>query len=161
MRSLLGFAFLLMLASCDRPGAGRSGMAYMAVVDPLRWGPGTQGGSEEQAAVRYANRDTVSLYDLMLVVDYDRSGPADRFTIDITTLTPDSLTLTEAVEVWIDRSGSGNRRYDGFGNRRYGESRVPYRTAVRLRRVGKYRFSLAPDRELCGIRAVGLEFSKH
>jgi len=127
----------------------------MAVVDPLHWRQG------EQVSVRYVNSDTVSLYDLALVVDYDNRGSTDHFILEITTLTPDSLTMTEQVEVWIDRSRPGSGRFQGLGGRHYGELRIPYRIAVRLRREGEYYFLLAPDRPLSGVRAIGLEFSKH
>jgi len=141
MRYVFVFALAVWLGGCASPA-----LTSIADVDPTGWGRG------QSVSVSYANSDTTALYDLTLVVGYDSSVPCDAVNIRVTTLTPDSLTLTESVRVYFDR---GN-----LDNRRYFEARAPYRTGVRFRRKGEYRFSFAPEAPLHGIKSVGFKFEK-
>ncbi len=116
----------------------------MTEVNPAGWHPG------KPAVITYDNDDTLSRRTIDLLVRYrgNKFGPLD---LDITTLTPDTLTLTERVTIAGIAQDAGA----------YQECEARYRTGVVLLQKGNYSFKIAPASvRLKGVTAVGVRISR-
>ena len=92
------------------------------------------------------NDDTLSMRDLSVVVRYNRQLKTDSVTVDITTMTPDSLRLEERFTLHIPPT-----------NEVHAVERIfPYRRNARLLRSGIYQFTLSSQEEIVGVESVGL-----
>lgn len=116
-------------------------------VNPVGW------GRSELKTVVFENRDTLSPRDIVLFVTHenDFSERSGSFTLDITTVTPDSLSYTEQLlftDAVRQRCGNG-----------YTVSSKIYRSHALLGSVGEYRFTIGHNEiiPLRGVRAVGVE----
>ncbi len=94
----------------------------------------------------FMNDDTLSMRELAVVVRYNRCEVADSVAINIMTISPDSLLLSEDMILRIPR----------LGDMRPAEHTFPYRKSVILGKRGEYRFRIAPKESVEGIGSVGL-----
>lgn len=113
-------------------------------VDPLGW--------IDAAEVRFANADTLAACDLRLVVRYDASFAGEPVELEVTTVAPDSLCVTEpfTLRLAAGRGPSPLLR----------DTAVLYRSRAVLRRAGEYRLTLRPEEPVRGIAAVGIAIEK-
>lgn len=128
-------ALLLLMAGCVRPDR-----AVVADVDPASWC--------ERIELRYTNPDTITMRTLRLFLRHDQRFEEDTLTVQITTLSPDSLRVSEyhRLTFHYEQSPAPLKRV----------VEVPYRRGVRLTRRGDYRFLITPTRTVRGAEAVGL-----
>lgn len=94
----------------------------------------------------FMNDDTLSMREIAVVLRYDRKDVADSVALNIVTISPDSLVLSEDMTLRIPR----------LGNLRPAEQSFPYRRGVVLQRKGEYRFRLTPHATVEGVGSVGL-----
>lgn len=118
-------------------------------IDPAGW--------SEEVRVPYLNEDTVSMRSIDLFIIHDRRFPDPRFQTDIllTVMSPDSVSVTERVEVYPGGKARGNTSG-------YTEARFPYRRSVLLSQAGDYTFSFIHTAAVPieGIKAVGVTISE-
>ena len=101
---------------------------------------------EEVEEFTFVNDDTLSLRDIAIVLRYNRREVTDTLSLNIVTISPDSLVLSEDMTLRIPR----------LGDMRPAEQSFPYRRSVVLQRRGEYRFRLTPRAKAEGIGSVGL-----
>ena len=94
----------------------------------------------------YENEDTLSMREIAVVLRYDRKDVVDTLSLNIVTISPDSLVLSENMTLRIPR----------LGDMRPAEQSFPYRRGVVLQRKGEYRFRLTPGMKADGVGSVGL-----
>lgn len=94
----------------------------------------------------FINDDTLSMREIAVVLRYNRRDVADTLSLNILTIAPDSLVLSEDMTLRIPR----------LGDMRPAEHSFPYRRSVVLQRRGEYRFRLTPRAKAEGIGSVGL-----
>jgi len=134
----------LLLALLPAAGCLSPHRSAVADVDPRGW--------SEAAEVRIANSDTLAVCDLWFVVRYDAAFAGDPFDVDVTTVAPDSLRLTERLALRLAPvHGSSPLMRD---------TAVLYRRRAVLRREGDYRIAIRPCRRVRGIEAVGISVEK-
>lgn len=123
----------------------------VADVDPAGWALG------EEVRVTIDNSDTVSLRRLSVFMLHGAEALDGRAVeLAITTLTPDSLTITESMMFYPT---TGEKA--GAGASQLMESVQTYRSDVVLRRQGQYIFDISHRRaqSVKGVRAVGVEIT--
>ena len=76
---------------------------------------------------------------------------AERLDLEITTMTPDSLSYSEQVSLPVDFEWQGSIS-------RSVEIELPYRREVELRLRGEYIITLRPNSPVEGIESVGINF---
>ena len=94
----------------------------------------------------FVNEDTLSMREIAVVLRYDRKDVVDTLSLNIVTISPDSLVLSENMTLRIPR----------LGDMRPAEQSFPYRRGVVLQRKGEYRFRLTPGMKADGVGSVGL-----
>jgi hypothetical protein len=94
----------------------------------------------------FVNEDTLSMREIAVVLRYDRREVVDTLPINIVTISPDSLVLSENMTLRIPR----------LGDMRPAEQSFPYRRGVVLQRSGEYRFRIKPRALAKGVGSVGL-----
>ncbi|MBR5206709.1 MAG: hypothetical protein IKW52_06030 [Alistipes sp.] len=94
----------------------------------------------------FVNDDTLSMREIAVVLRYDRKDVVDTLSLNIVTISPDSLVLSENMTLRIPR----------LGDMRPAEQSFPYRRGVVLQRRGEYRFRLTPSVKAEGVGSVGL-----
>lgn len=118
----------MLLSSCIRdPGAATTD------VDPRGW--------STPAQVLLENSDSLSISELRIIVRAQDDYSPLLLPVELSVLTPDSLATSEQLTLIIAS----------------GESSLPYRSGVVLRRTGKYNFTFTPLAEARGITAIGIE----
>ena len=125
--------------ACTVPGE-----TAVAVLPPGVW--------SDPVELLLPNRDTLGTYDWRLFLRYDEHLAPDRFTLQLTVLTPDSLRFSEPVTVQLPSGPAPAALLREFG--------IDYRRRVRLARTGSYRILLRPQTPLQGIDAVGIQTVK-
>ena len=135
---------LLLLALLPAAGCLSSHRAVVADVDPLEWRDGVQ--------VRFTNADTLSECDLRFVVRYDAAFAGDPVDLEVTTVAPDSLRLTETFALRLAPSHGHSPLLR--------DTAVLYRRRAVLRREGEYRMTIRPSEPVRGIEAVGITIEK-
>ncbi len=103
------------------------------------------------AAVVVCNNDTVTMHDVTLFLRCNERLREDTVTLRVLTTAPDSLRCEELVHMILyhkHEPASLTAEYT-----------TPYRRQIRLPLIGKYRFSIAPVRSLCGVEAVGIQLT--
>lgn len=138
-----GIAIILSLLAL---GCVRTSDVFVADVDSMSW------GANQKVGVVYSNGDTTGRYDIDLLINYAALSDT-YFDIFVTTITPDSMSLTEKVDIRVD-AATIDRDFKPH------EIRVPYRRNAVLARAGDYRFEFAPSKYMEGVRAVGVVFNK-
>ena len=94
----------------------------------------------------FQNDDSLSMREIAVVLRYDRGDVADSVALNILTISPDSLVLSEDMTLRIPR----------LGDMRPAEQSFIYRRGVVLQRKGEYRFRLTPQARVEGVSSVGL-----
>lgn len=144
IRTLLSIGSTVILTACMADHG-----TCVADVDPQGW------SAREKAVAVYEHRDTVSLYDLYVVVRHDERSAGQEFPITIETQTPDSLAFKDTITIRIP-----SRRFDRAVERNssFFEQETPYRLHSLLRRQGVYRFRFTPIErsQIEGISAIGI-----
>lgn len=136
---------MVFCAGCFGDGSVRGVDTVMTDVNPFGW--------LNEAVVSFDNTDTVSLYDVSLVLRCGSDVDADSVWLALEFTSPDSVRFVErrafptAAPV---RSASMASTVS-----------IPYRHAVRFDRCGRYRVSLKPFRTVRGIEAAGFTFQKN
>ena len=106
---------------------------------------------QEPVELVLPNADTVGCYDWQLFVRGNERLAADRFSLQITVLTPDSLRFSEPVTMQLPAPAATPLLR---------EASIDYRRRVRLAAVGNYRVRIAPAQPTAGIDAVGIQIVK-
>ena len=116
----------------------------VADVNPMGWYP------TDKLDVVFPNDDSLSVYDLYIVIRYDVTYAAESIPLDIEVLTPDSTGYSERFEaVFVPME-------EIAGN--YVETDVPSRVNTILGQKGNYIFTFSPSRSTVeGITAIGLK----
>ena len=129
-------AFAGVMSGCLSPHR-----TVVADVDPTGWA--------EPVMVRFANTDTLSACDLLLVVRYDGAFASSAVDLELTTLAPDSLRCTErfTLQVAARHAPAPLMR----------DTAVLYRRNAVLNRRGEYALTIRPLEPVRGIEAVGLD----
>lgn len=120
----------------------------LANVDPTGWGPG------KAVSAVFENADTVSFYDMRLLVRCCENISADSIPLFLETVSPDSLVFAE--RLCIPATGAYKVLRRGFS-----EIEIPYRGNVLLGRKGSYNFiftMLSDAAPIEGVTAVGVVF---
>ena len=128
----------LVLTSCTSP------CRMMADVGIGAW--------HEPAELFIDNEDTLAPCDLWLVVRYDAAFAGEPVELEVTTVAPDSLRLTErfTLRLPVSRGPAPLLR----------DTAVLYRRRAVLRRTGEYRMTIRPDEPVRGIEAGGIAIEK-
>ena len=123
---------------------------HVADVNPLGW------EQEESIITLFPNRDTLSLYDLYVVVRYDKRAAGQEFPLTIATESPDSIRFQEPFMLRIPPRDL-NRPFEH--NSCFQEEELPYRNRVRLSQEGIYQFRFSHTRteSIEGITAIGIK----
>jgi hypothetical protein len=135
---------VLLFAAFAAAGCLRPQGVQTADVDPAGW------RNDQPATVTFDCRDTTLIRDLSVVVRYDRSVGMDVLPLVIRVQSPDSLVLTERVEMPLPVHKKGS----------YAEVAMLYRNGVVFSQQGTYTFDISPQQpSVTGVHAVGIEFS--
>lgn len=112
-------------------------------VDPTGWYSG------QPKSLTFANEDTTALSTMSLIVKYDNRLIDKNLRLNVTVITPDSLTLTEEVKVAVPmRRGDVSRSTIAV---------EPFRRHAQLARTGIYRFEIEPTHPIFGLTGIGIE----
>lgn len=112
-------------------------------VDPSGWYSG------QPKMLAFDNSDTTALNTMSLIVKYDNRLTDKNLRLNVKVITPDSLTLTETVEVAVPtRRGDVSRSTVAV---------EPFRRHAQLARTGIYRFEIEPTRPIFGLTGIGIE----
>ncbi len=135
-RAIRIFRAGMLLASLTAAGCLSHHRSAVADVDPRGW--------NDAAEVSFAN--------LWLVVRYDAAFAGEPVELEVTTVAPDSLRLTErfTLRLPVSRGPAPLLR----------DTAVLYRRRAVLRRTGEYRMTIRPDEPVRGIEAVGIAIEK-
>ncbi len=111
-------------------------------VDPAAW--------FRPAELGYENTDTTALRAMNIYLSCNNLFRVDTLTVEVATLTPDSLRHSEHFVLAIPavESPAALRR----------EVEIPYRRDVCLQRPGRYTITVTPVRRVKGVEAVGINF---
>lgn len=112
-------------------------------VDPSGWYSG------QPKMLAFDNSDTTALNTMSLIVKYNKQLTTNNLQLNIKVLTPDSLTMTETVEVSVPtRRGDVSRSTVAV---------EPFRCHAQLARMGIYRFEIEPTHPIFGVTGIGVE----
>ena len=112
-------------------------------VDPAGWYSG------QPKSLAFTNDDTTALNTMSLIVKYDKRLTNNSLRLNVTVITPDSLTLTEEVKVAVPmRRGDVSRATIAV---------EPFRRHAHLARTGIYRFEIEPTHPIFGLTGIGIE----
>lgn len=134
----------LLLALLPAAGCLSPHRSAVADVDPREW--------SEAVEVRIANSDTLTACDLWFVVRCDAAYAGGPLEVEVTTVAPDSLRLTERFTAQLARPHGPSPLMR--------DTAVLYRRQAVLRREGDYRIAIRPCRPVRGIEAVGISVEK-
>ena len=108
-------------------------------------------GWSDEITLSHINKDTTSRYALNLALHVNRLFNANELDVEITTMTPDSLRYTEHVTLPINTPWSTETESTT-------DIVIPYRQDVHLRCLGEYKIMLAPQHDIVGVEAAGINF---
>lgn len=112
-------------------------------VDPTGWYSG------QPKSLAFTNADTSALNTMSVIVKYDKRLIDKRLQLNITIITPDSLTLTEEVEVAVPmHRGDVSRSTIAV---------EPFRRHAKLQKEGTYHFEIEPSQAIFGVTGIGIE----
>lgn len=143
-RAIRIFRAGMLLSSLTAAGCLSHHRSAVADVDPRGW--------NDAAEVSFANADTLAPCDLWLVVRYDAAFAGEPVELEVTTVAPDSLRLSErfTLRLPVSRGPAPLLR----------DTAVLYRRRAVLRRTSEYRMTIRPDEPVRGIEAVGIAIEK-
>ena len=105
----------------------------------------------EEATLSYTNKQTENNYDLSVVLHVNRRFTAKQLSLEITTMTPDSLRYSEQVTLPVNLSWENPTAVTT-------DIELPYRQDVTLRCEGEYTMVIAPQQSVVGVEAAGINF---
>lgn len=105
----------------------------------------------EEATLSYTNKQTEHNYDLSVVLHVNRRFKAQQLSLEITTMTPDSLRYSEQVTLPVNLSWENPTAVTT-------DIELPYRQDVTLRCEGEYTMVIAPQQSVVGVEAAGINF---
>ena len=105
----------------------------------------------EEATLSYTNKQTENNYDLSVVLHVNRRFTAKQLSLEITTMTPDSLRYSEQVTLPVNLSWENPTAVTT-------DIELPYRQDVMLRCEGEYTMVIAPQQSVVGVEAAGINF---
>ena len=108
-------------------------------------------GWTEEATLSYTNKQTENNYDLSVVLHVNRRFTAKQLSLEITTMTPDSLRYSEQVTLPVNLSWENPTAVTT-------DIELPYRQDVMLRCEGEYTMVIAPQQSVVGVEAAGINF---
>ena len=108
-------------------------------------------GWTEEATLSYTNKQTENNYDLSVVLHVNRRFTAKQLSLEITTMTPDSLRYSEQVTLPVNLSWENPTAVTT-------DIELPYRQDVTLRCEGEYTMVIAPQQSVVGVEAAGINF---
>ena len=108
-------------------------------------------GWTEEATLSYTNKQTENNYDLRVVLHVNRRFTAKQLSLEITTMTPDSLRYSEQVTLPVNLSWENPTAVTT-------DIELPYRQDVMLRCKGEYTMVIAPQQSVVGVEAAGINF---
>ena len=112
-------------------------------VDPTGWYSG------QPKALAFANADTTALNTMSVIVKYDKRLIDKRLHLNVKIITPDSLTLTEEVEVAVPMPRGDVSRS--------AVTVEPFRRHAKLHKEGTYHFEIGPAQAIFGVTGIGIE----
>ena len=136
---LLSVVTLLLFAQCRTTECS----VVMEDVDINGW--------TEEATLSYTNKQTENNYDLRVVLHVNRRFTAKQLSLEITTMTPDSLRYSEQVTLPVNLSWENPTAVTT-------DIELPYRQDVMLRCKGEYTMVIAPQQSVVGVEAAGINF---
>ena len=136
---LLSVVTLLLFAQCRTTECS----VVMEDVDINGW--------TEEATLSYTNKQTENNYDLSVVLHVNRRFTAKQLSLEITTMTPDSLRYSEQVNLPVNLSWENPTAVTT-------DIELPYRQDVTLRCEGEYTMVIAPQQSVVGVEAAGINF---
>lgn len=102
-------------------------------------------------SVAYANTDTVSLYDMSVILHTVPDFSEQSLPLTVEVITPDSLRMCEQVVL--------TAIHDSVPRSTYGkEVEAPYRERIRFSRQGNYTIKITPDEPVAGVESAGVAF---
>lgn len=115
----------------------------MTDVDSGRW--------EESVTVVYENADTVSLYDMSVVLRVTPGFDMWQLPLDMEILSPDSMRMREQLTL---ATADAEPSPVSYGR----EVEFPYRRRVRLHSQGGYTVNITPRTPVAGVESAGVTF---
>lgn len=114
-------------------------------VDPTGWFSG------QPKTLAFTNADTTALNTMSVIVKYDKRLTDKRLRLNVKVITPDTLTLTEEVEVAVPmRRGDVSRSTIAV---------EPFRRHAQLHKEGVYHFEIEPSQAIFGVTGIGIEIT--
>lgn len=132
-------AMVLAFVGCAMP----DNVVLYTDVNVVKW--------SDKATVELDYKDEPRTCDMDMLFHINRHFIADTLSLEITTITPDSLRYTEklCVPVAVEWNDSDSRSVD---------LSVPYRRDVTLDRQGVYAISIRPVVPVSGVESAGVNF---
>lgn len=117
--------------------------AVSAEVNPSGW------DRKQIVQAIFPNKDTLSMREIEVFMLSNGRVGSDSLELFLTTVTPDSLTVTERIVLYPSREPD---------NTRYHQTSTPYRSNVLLAKAGEYRFEFRHEyiSPVEGIKAIGV-----
>ena len=131
----------MILVNCAGPNT-----EHVTDVNPLLWEAG------RDAVINFDNADTSALYRLDILLVFNEAFDRQSTDFSVTVMAPDSTHLTEQIS--IPFSHEAYQLGDSY------QLNVTYRDSVRLAMEGNYLVSISPERDMKGIRSVGINLTK-
>ncbi len=129
-------------------GVGGCVASHQSVVVDVK-----SSGWAESVGVEMLNHDTVTLRDITIFVRYSPFEVGDSLRLTLSTTTPDSLSFTERVNIYLDPEIEPR-----------GASRLlefPFRSGVKWSQEGVYRVEFTPQQTIKGVEAIGINIVKN
>ena len=139
MRLVLCGIAVLLFVQCKKADL----MVAMSDVSINNW--------DEAATIERVNEDTVTYYDLNIVLHVNNHFRNEDIELEVTMTSPDAIRHTERVSLTC------NAEWDGV-TAHSNDIEIPYRRNVSLLRNGKYTIHITPLSEISGVEAVGMNF---
>ncbi len=136
MRWWIASLLLGMVVGCGKA----SHQSIVAQVDPQGW--------SRAARISVECSDTTSLRDITIFARTMSDIKRIETTMTINTIDPDGKSFGEAVSVSYNR--------DERSTALSGDVEIPYRTKVKLGKMGNYTIEITPSNEIVGISAIGV-----
>lgn len=137
-------AAALSAALCGCAGENRSVDTVMADVNPFGW--------LDEKVILFDNADTAARVDIALVARVADASQADRLTLDIEFMAPDSTLFVERKLFPLPHSRRSTPALEVV--------EIPYRRNAIFSQRGCYTVRLQPVESVKGVEAVGFKFEK-
>ena len=95
------------------------------------------------------NNTEIGEFDMGIMLHVNRGFSAEELSLQVTTLTPDSLRYTEQIILPIKQMPQSSIQAAT-------DIEIPYRRNVHFRRKGEYIWHITPTQKVVGVEAVGM-----